>query len=186
MLKKTALFWNDGFPYTAYWLLSYPPLPHRGIYAYMCCWVVRALAHDGFGSLMELERDGMGRMGHTVTTTGGANNMTSIVEVTSECGMRLKYWKRRSTEELLWVEIHLKWGLREIYWGGREPLWVPLSCALSSFTLPRPRQTFPHQSPFLPAVHNQIYLTLTPRGNQIYARDRRKVNGLAEFCFVLR
>ena len=38
---------------------------------------------------MELERDGMGRMGHTVTTTGGANNMTSIVAVTSECGMRL-------------------------------------------------------------------------------------------------
>ena len=118
-------------------------------------------------------------------STCSANNKTSIVEVTSECGMRLKYWKR-STEELLWVEIHLKWGGSEKYWG-REgaPLGPAELCPLKLYT-PRPRQTFPHQSPFLPAVHNQIYLTLTPRGNQIYARDRRKVNGLAEFCFVLR
>ena len=61
--------------------------------------------------------------------------MISIVEVTSECGMRLKYWKRRSTEELLWVEIHLKWGGSEKYWG-REgaPLGPAELCPLKLYT----------------------------------------------------
>ena len=74
-------------------------------------------------------------------STCGANNMTSIVEVLSECGMRLKYWKRRSTEELLWVEIHLKWGAPRNIGEGGSPSgsrWAAPSQALHSPDQGRP------------------------------------------------
>ena len=62
--------------------------------------------------------------------------------------MRLKYWKRRSTEDNCGWKYTWSGGAPRNIGGGREPLWVPLSCALSSFTPPDQGRPFLTSRPF--------------------------------------
>ena len=68
-------------------------------------------------------------------------------------------------EEILGVEsIEKGWGSAH-----KRLVGILLSCTPVLYT----PQTYPTSLPFLPPVHNQIYLTLAPVHNPIYAMDQQ-------------